>query len=85
MPPETSSGDAAAINWRRGFFRVWVAMSALWVIFLTLFVLVTMSDLTAISFYPDVLAIGAWMIAVPAAIYVLGRGLGWVIGGFIRS
>jgi hypothetical protein len=69
-----SKPPRGSINWRRGFFRLWLVASVLWATFvLVLTYLLDQSPyLTAIA-------------APPAGAFVLGVFVWWVIAGFRRK
>ena len=61
------------MNFRKGFFRVFLVIASLWFIIVTMFWYNNYSD-----FWPTIsLAIG-----VPAIIYILGK---WITDGFFNK
>jgi hypothetical protein len=70
----------AAINWRRGMFRVWLLVSAAWVMswFIYLVMYAVRSGLSA----RDVLVLPMLLIGPPVALLIFGIGAGWAFRGF---
>jgi hypothetical protein len=67
------------MNWRRGLFRLWVAASAAWIIFLVGLMVV---DPPANPRW-DRVAIAA--VILPAAVWALGMLTVWIGRGFRKS
>ncbi len=65
------------MGWRRGFFRLWLVVSGLWV--LTFGVLLI--NLGSTNWLLSVTA----MVGVPIVVFIIGWLLGWVFKGFQRS
>jgi hypothetical protein len=78
----TGSGiDAAPLNWRRGLFRLWVLVSAAWIMAWAIyFVLSAMTR--ALSTEGDFLAIPVVFFGPPIALLLCGLATKWAIGGF---
>lgn len=66
------------MNWRRGFFRLWLVLSALWVVPVGLFIAGTYKPMQLLA---EPLA---WwlMLGPPAVALVLLTAAGWALKGF---
>ena len=69
------------INWRRGFLRIWILLSAAWimgwVIYLIMFVIQG-----GIKTVGDVLVLPVVLFGPPIAMLLLGIAAGWAFRGF---
>ena len=74
-------GEPVLVNWRRGLFRVWLLLSAAWlmgwIIFLIMYGL--HGGFKTIS---DFLEIPVLLIGPPIALLLLGIAAGWAFRGF---
>ena len=76
-PPHTES---TPLNWRRGLFRVWVLVSAAWMMSWVIYLImdVVRSGFTTSDFF-------AWPILLfgpPVALMIFGLAAGWAFRGF---
>lgn len=77
--PQTS--DPAPINWRRGLFRVWLLMSAAWMMSWIIYLIVfgLQGGFKASS---DLLVIPVLLIGPPIALLIFGLATRWAFSGF---
>ena len=71
------------MNWKRGLARLWIAVSLLWIISLSIY---SLSDhipgLAALQQrQPTILECVAFVIGPPIALFVLGFAVRWIIAG----
>ena len=75
------SNSRTQVNWRRGFFRIWLLLSAAWI----------MSWIVSLMLYGiragfrdmhELLAIPVLLIGPPVALLVFGLVAGWAFRGF---
>jgi len=70
--------DRVPVNWRRGMFRVWILISAswimAWILYLVVYGLETGFRITA--------AIPVLLFGPPIALLVFGTAAGWAFRGF---
>jgi hypothetical protein len=76
-PPNS---EATPLNWRRGLFRVWVLLSAAWMMSWGIYLIADMvrSGFRASDFF-------AWPILLfgpPVALMIFGIAAGWAFRGF---
>jgi hypothetical protein len=69
------------VNWRKGFFRVWVLGAVLWMPLSALVVAGELSEANA-SNYSQVAAVA---LIPPLLVLIAGLALGWVYRGFRAS
>jgi hypothetical protein len=73
--------EAPPINWRRGLFRVWLLMSAAWIMGWTIYsILHAMSD--GFKTLGDFLSIPVVFFGPPIALLLLGLAAAWAFRGF---
>ena|SRR2546421_5588201 len=79
--PFTASEEVAPLNWRRGLFRLWLLVSAAWLMSWTIyFILSAMAQ--ALRTVGDFLAIPVVFFGPPIALLLCGLAAGWAIRGF---
>jgi hypothetical protein len=66
------------MNWKRGLFRVWLAASAGWLVFLACVIRFQSTDWTIWR----ALGLLAFTLAVPVAVWGLGLFAVWIARGF---
>ena len=71
------------MNWRRGLYRVWLVLSALWALFL-LYLFLVLHDPNSGAFSPgqDISATALWLVVPPSALLGIGVLVGWIARGF---
>ena len=73
--------EEAPINWRRGLFRVWLLMSAAWIMGWAIYsILHAMSD--GFKTLGDFLSIPVVFFGPPIALLLLGLAAAWSFRGF---
>jgi len=77
------------MNWSRGLFRIWVAVSVLWVIYVSVFLYLGRLENPAWPSAPHGLpdwivpiAVFLAMVAVPAGLLIVGSVCLWIGRGF---
>jgi hypothetical protein len=76
--PPTS--EPMPINWRRGLFRVWVLLSAAWVMSWLIYLIV---DMLRNGFQgSDLLIVPILLFGPPLALLIFGMAAGWAFRGF---
>jgi hypothetical protein len=79
------------MNVQRGFFRIWIGVSALWVMWMG--VMAVWMDFPSLfgetisrpATVFDNLRLVAAAIGVPMVLLVIGRGVGWIASGFRKQ
>jgi hypothetical protein len=87
IPRRTSAGDLHAeaasspVNWRRGLFRVWLLVSAGWVMGWTIYLLLqgVQGNFTTRG---DFIELPILLFAPPIALWLFGYAAAWAIKGF---
>lgn len=69
-----------SINWRRGFFRLWLVGSGCWIAFLIGFVWLMAGQ--SMPSRSDVVFLTIIALVLPAVVLVVGAALGWALSGF---
>jgi hypothetical protein len=77
--PRTS--DPVPINWRRGLFRVWLLLSAAWIMSWVIYLIVygLQGGFRAVG---DLLVIPVLLIGPPIALLIFGLATRWAFSGF---
>jgi hypothetical protein len=76
-----SRESLAPINWRRGFFRIWLLLSAAWIMGWALYlILFALQD--GFAKIGDFLMIPVVFFGPPVAIFLLGIATAWAFRGF---
>jgi hypothetical protein len=79
--PFAANEDVTPLNWRRGLFRLWLLISAAWLMSWTIyFILSAMAQ--AFHTVGDFLAIPVVFFGPPVALLLCGMATGWAIRGF---
>ena len=79
--PFLSGEQTAPLNWRRGLFRMWLLVSAAWVMSWAIyFILSAMAQ--ALKTVGDFLAIPVVFFGPPIALLLCGIAIRWAIRGF---
>jgi hypothetical protein len=76
------AGSQQPINWRRGLFRLWVLLSAAWVLGWGVD-LAIWSIRTGAETPGDLFAIPVLLLGPPAALLVFGHATAWALRGFV--
>jgi len=79
--PFASNEEVTPLNWRRGLFRLWLLVSAAWLMSWTIyFILSAMAQ--ALTTVGDFLAIPVVFFGPPIALLLCAIATGWAIRGF---
>ena len=79
--PFVQSEQAPPLNWRRGLFRLWLLVSAAWLMSWSIyFILSAMAQ--AFRTVGDLLAVPVVFFGPPIALLLCGLATGWAIRGF---
>jgi hypothetical protein len=70
------------MNWRRGFFRLWLVASGLWLVLNATLDLFAIPDLLRPENASHLLGLA---FGPPAALLVIGAAVGWALQGFRRT
>ena len=82
--PFVPSEQAPPLNWRRGLFRLWLLVSAAWLMSWSIyFILSAMAQ--AFRTVGDLLAVPVVFFGPPIALLLCGLATGWAIRGFRRD
>jgi hypothetical protein len=75
-----TSEPATPVNWRRGMFRIWVLISAAWVMSWAIYLI--MNGLETGMQQSDALVIPVLLFGPPVALLLFGMATGWAFRGF---
>ncbi|HET9715780.1 MAG TPA: hypothetical protein VFP60_06305 [Pseudolabrys sp.] len=78
---EAQSRQAMKVNWRRGLFRVWLLLSAAWIMGWVVYLLVY-GIRAGFQSSNELLAIPVLLIGPPIALMLFGLVAGWAFRGF---
>jgi len=79
--PFAPGEEVTPLNWRRGLFRLWLLVSAAWLMSWAIyFILSAMAQ--ALTTVGDFLAIPVVFFGPPVALLLCGMATGWAIRGF---
>src|SRR5438477_138594 len=73
--------DTAPLNWRQGLFRLWLLVSAAWIMGWAIYVILSVLA-QAFKTAGDYLAIPVVFFGPPIALLLSGLATGWAIRGF---
>jgi hypothetical protein len=74
--------EIAQVNWRRGLFRVWLLLSAAWIMGWTVYLILNgIKD--GVQRSGDLLAIPVLLVGPPIALLLFGVVAGWALRGFV--
>src|ERR1700722_4590883 len=76
--PET--GEPTPINWRRGMFRIWLLISAGWIMSWIIYLL--MHNLEGRFPGSDFLEVPILLFGPPVSLLIFGLATGWAFRGF---
>jgi hypothetical protein len=75
-----TSEPAAPINWRRGMFRIWLLVSAAWIMGWAIYLI--MNALEGSMRASDLLVIPVLLFGPPVALWLFGSASAWAFRGF---
>jgi hypothetical protein len=73
--------EPAALNWRRGLFRVWLLLSVGWVMGWIIYVIVDGMQ-GGLSTRGEWIAVPITLFAPPVALWIFGSAAAWALRGF---
>ena len=73
--------ESAPINWRRGMFRLWLLVSAAWIMGWAIYLILS-AMAQALTTPEDFLAIPVVFLGPPIALFLCGMAAAWAIRGF---
>jgi hypothetical protein len=74
-------GQSAGVNWQRGLFRVWLLLSAAWIMGWTVYIVVN-GIRDGFQSFGNLFAIPVLLIGPPVALLLLGVVARWAFHGF---
>jgi len=78
---ETPTSSKAQVNWRRGFFRVWLLASGAWIMSWVLWLMIYGISRGFRDMH-EVLAVPVLLFGPPVALMLFGLVAGWAFRGF---
>jgi len=72
--------EQVPVNWRRGMFRVWVLISAAWIMSWSIYLI--MSALEGKFGPQELLVVPVLLFGPPVALLIFGTATGWAFRGF---
>jgi hypothetical protein len=72
--------EPTPINWRRGLFRVWLLVSAAWIMSWIIYLIMSVVETGFKA--TDALVIPVLLIGPPVALLIFGVATGWAFRGF---
>jgi hypothetical protein len=78
---ETPVGTKTQVNWRRGFFRIWLLLSAAWIMAWVVWLMIY-GIRAGFQDTHELLAIPVLLLGPPVALMVFGLVAGWAFRGF---
>ncbi|CAA2139690.1 MULTISPECIES: hypothetical protein [Hyphomicrobium] len=73
--------ESVSVNWRRGLFRVWMLISAGWIMGWTIY-LILEGVQGSLSTRGDFIEVPILLFAPPIALWLFGLAAAWAIRGF---
>lgn len=73
--------DARTLNWKRGLFRVWMLLSAGWIMGWTIYLMLERAH-GSLNTSGDLIEIPILLFAPPIALWLFGLAAAWAIRGF---
>jgi hypothetical protein len=81
IPRRTSNEQPAAINWRRGMFRIWVLISIAWMMGWIIYLAINGLQ-GGFKEQGDYLVVPVVLIGPPIALLLFGLAANWAFRGF---
>jgi hypothetical protein len=75
-----ASEPKPAVNWRRGMTRIWLLISAAWIMGWSIYLI--MSGLEGALHHTDVMVVPVLLFGPPVALLLLGVATAWAFRGF---
>ena len=73
--------EVTPLNWRRGFFRLWILFSASWIMGWIIY-LMAFAIREGMRSPGDLLAIPVLLLGPPVALFIFGLAAAWAFRGF---
>jgi len=73
--------DARTVNWKRGLFRVWMLMSAGWIMGWTIYLMLEGAQ-GRFNSRGDLIEVPILLFAPPIALWLFGLASAWAVRGF---
>ncbi|AGK56273.1 hypothetical protein HYPDE_22933 [Hyphomicrobium denitrificans 1NES1] len=73
--------DTRSVNWKRGLFRVWMLMSAGWIMGWTIYLMLEGAH-GSLNSRGDLIEVPILLFAPPIALWLFGLAAAWAIRGF---
>lgn len=73
--------DTRSVNWRRGLFRVWMLLSAGWIMGWTIYLMLEGAQ-GSLDSRGDLIEVPILLFAPPIALWLFGLAAAWAIRGF---
>lgn len=73
--------DTRSVNWKRGLFRVWMLLSAGWIMGWTIYLMLEGAQ-GSLSTRGDLVEVPILLFAPPIALWLFGLAAAWAIRGF---
>ena len=77
-----SKEDPTPLNWRRGFFRIWILISTAWIMGWIIY-LITYAIRDGMKSPGDILVIPVILFGPPVALFIIGVATAWAFRGFV--
>jgi hypothetical protein len=73
--------DSRSVNWKRGLFRIWILMSAGWIMGWTIYLMLEGAH-GSLNSRGDLIEVPILLFAPPIALWLFGLAAAWAIRGF---
>ena len=73
--------DTRSVNWKRGLFRVWMLLSAGWIMGWTIYLMLEGAH-GSLNSRGDLIEVPILLFAPPIALWLFGLAAAWAIRGF---
>ena len=83
-PFEPSGPTKSPINWRRGLFRIWLLISAAWIMAWIIYLIMDGIQ-GGFRTTGDLLVVPILLFGPPVALWLLGVATGWAFRGFVAD
>jgi len=74
--------EGTPLNWRRGFFRIWVLVSAAWIMAWAIYLAIYAIE-QGFKSAGEILMIPILFLGPPAALFLFGLATAWAFRGFV--
>jgi hypothetical protein len=73
--------DTRSVNWKRGLFRVWMLLSAGWIMGWTIYLMLEGAH-GSLNSRGDLIEVPILLFAPPIALWLFGLAAAWAVRGF---